>query len=162
MPAQKPLSQTQMLKAAVAVTGAVLLIAACNGNRNREPATIGTAGSCTAGTDAPFAMDLTVAQSDSLIDANSGNDCFTILDVRTEDEYNQGHLEGAVRYDYRAGELHDALDSLDKHRAYMVYCRSGNRSAHAVEDMKDAGFTALYNMLGGFNDWTGAGLPAAK
>jgi len=117
---------------------------------------------CAVGVDTPIFRNVTVAQADSLIKANSGVRCFAVLDVRSQTEFEQGHIAGAVKYDFNSGEFETILDKLDKHTTYLVYCRSGNRSAKAAAIMKDRGFTAVYNMLGGFNDWVAANLPAEK
>ena len=67
----------------------------------------------------------------------------TVIDVRTAQEYAQGHLDGAVSLDVTGGELAAAIPSLDPEAEYLVYCRSGNRSAQAVRQLEDAGFTAV-------------------
>lgn len=66
-----------------------------------------------------------------------------ILDVRTPQEFNEGHLEGAINVDIQSPTISQAFDQLPKDRTYIVYCRSGNRSAQAIEQMKKAGFTNL-------------------
>lgn len=63
-----------------------------------------------------------------------------VIDVRTADEYAAGHLEGAVNIDVEAGNFDAAIAQLDKDKTYLVYCRSGRRSAIAKENMHDAGF----------------------
>jgi phage shock protein E len=66
----------------------------------------------------------------------------TIIDVRTPSEYAEGHLDGAVNVDVQNQALFTAaLTDLDPDAAYVVYCRSGNRSAAATAQMIDAGFT---------------------
>ena len=69
-----------------------------------------------------------------------------IIDVRTPEEFAAGHLDGAINYDVSDGTLNMALSSLDPQAAYIVYCRSGNRSAVAVDIMEDAGFTSLVDL----------------
>ncbi len=69
-----------------------------------------------------------------------------ILDVRTPEEYAEGHLEGAELLDFNSGEFSAALPSLDPDAAYFVYCRSGNRSGQAVAMMKEAGFTTVTDL----------------
>lgn len=66
----------------------------------------------------------------------------TIIDVRTPAEYAEGHLDGALNLDVQDQALFTAaLSDLDPDAAYIVYCRSGNRSAAATAQMIDAGFT---------------------
>lgn len=85
-----------------------------------------------------------------------------ILDVRSQGEYAQGHLEGAVVLDFNSGEVAAALPQLDPDAEYLVYCRSGNRSGQAVARMQQAGFTNLTN-LGSLEQASAAtGLPIVR
>ena len=81
-----------------------------------------------------------------------------ILDVRTPQEFADGHLAGAVNLDYQAAGFADDLGTLDRDAPYLLYCRSGNRSAQARELMRDLGFTEVYEIDGGINAWSQAGL----
>jgi rhodanese-related sulfurtransferase len=79
-----------------------------------------------------------------------------LLDVRTEDEYNDGIIENAINIDIHKGQDFIAeLESLDKNKNYYVYCRSGARSAKACEIMNELGFENAFNLLGGILDWNG-------
>ena len=69
-----------------------------------------------------------------------------IIDVRSEQEYSAGHLEGARLLDLNSGEFAAALPDLDPDAEYIVYCRSGNRSGQAEAMMKDAGFQNVTNL----------------
>lgn len=69
-----------------------------------------------------------------------------IIDVRTPAEYTEGHLEGAELLDLTGGDFAAALPDLDPDDEYLVYCRSGNRSARAVEMMEDAGFSDVTDL----------------
>ena len=64
-----------------------------------------------------------------------------VVDVRTPGEFAEGHLDDALLLDFSGGALAAALHTLDPHADYVVYCRSGNRSAQAVSLMRSAGFT---------------------
>ena len=74
-----------------------------------------------------------------------------IIDVRTTEEFAAGHLDGAVNYNVEDGTLEQALPSLDPNANYVVYCRSGRRSAVAVDLMKENGFTQIAD-LGSLED----------
>lgn len=79
-----------------------------------------------------------------------------ILDVRTEEEVEEGHIPNMVNIDIRMGqEFLDELEKLDKSKKYYVYCRSGGRSAQACTLMSRMGFEKTYNLLGGFMEWEG-------
>lgn len=108
-------------------------------------------GSVTVPFNAPNGgTDVTASEAVDLIDAHDGDDEFVILDVRTEDEYNSGHVKNAVNLDYYSPLFENDLDDLDKSAVYLVYCGSGGRSANAVSLMLELGFEEIYNMLRGF------------
>lgn len=81
------------------------------------------------------------------------------IDVRTSGEFIGGHLENAINIDVEAMNFDSEIAKLDKYTTYAVYCRSGRRSQVAVDRMKDAGFTKLFNLNAGVEDWISAGLP---
>jgi rhodanese-related sulfurtransferase len=64
-----------------------------------------------------------------------------IIDVRTQEEWATGHLEGAVRIGIADADFAQQLDTLDKSADYYIYCRSGNRAGQAIDFMKSAGFS---------------------
>lgn len=64
----------------------------------------------------------------------------TVIDVRTPEEFASGHLDGAVNIDLSATDFDDRIAALDPTAAYVVYCRSGNRSAQAAARMAGLGF----------------------
>lgn len=69
-----------------------------------------------------------------------------IIDVRTPEEYQAGHLEGAVLLDYSSGEFLAELPLLDPRGNYFIYCRSGNRSHAASELMRQAQFQSVTDL----------------
>lgn len=81
----------------------------------------------------------------------------TILDVRTAQEYAQGHLPGAVNIDVESPDFTAQLAALDPNAPYAVYCHSGNRSGVAVAAMTDQGFTDAFHLEGGITAWQQAG-----
>ncbi len=79
-----------------------------------------------------------------------------ILDVRTEEECNDGIIPGATCIDiYKGQEFVNQIDALDKSKNYYVYCRSGGRSGQACNMMSQMGFQNSYNLMGGFMKWEG-------
>lgn len=76
--------------------------------------------------------------SDASSTATSSN--AIILDVRTPQEFAEGHLDGAVNVDFNAGAVPAALAEMDPNAEYIVYCRSGNRSGQVAALMDAAGF----------------------
>ncbi|WP_426091413.1 rhodanese-like domain-containing protein [Flavobacterium sp. DSR3-2] len=79
-----------------------------------------------------------------------------ILDVRTEDEFNEGFIANAINIDiHRGQDFVTEIEALDKNKNYYVYCRSGMRSAKACEIMNQLGFINAYNLIGGITEWDG-------
>jgi rhodanese-related sulfurtransferase len=73
-----------------------------------------------------------------------------LIDVRTTSEIAQGAIKGHVHIDIMAPSFSQKINTLDKDKAYFIYCRSGNRSAQACNYMHQQGFTKLYNLSGGY------------
>lgn len=65
----------------------------------------------------------------------------TVIDVRTPEEFADGHLEGAQNINLQSPSFNSEIEALPKDADYVVYCRSGNRSADATAQMKAMGFT---------------------
>ncbi len=85
-----------------------------------------------------------------------------LIDVRSAEEFATGAITGARNFNLENGYFEKALSSLDKEASYSVYCRSGRRSAIAVEMMKKAGFTNVTD-LGGIEEAAQAlALPITK
>lgn len=84
-----------------------------------------------------------------------------VLDVRTPAEYASGHLPAAQNIDIEGSDFVTGIASLDKNAACAVYCRSGNRSGAALEQMTAAGFTHVYDLAGGIGAWQNMGGPMA-
>lgn len=79
-----------------------------------------------------------------------------ILDVRTEDEFNEGFIANAINIDiHRGQDFVNEIEALDKSKNYYVYCRSGMRSAKACEIMNQLGFENAYNLIDGITEWEG-------
>lgn len=69
----------------------------------------------------------------------------TVVDVRTPEEFAMGHLDGAVNISLTSGNFEQEIQSLDPTGKYIIYCRTGNRSAQAVDIMTDLGFENLHD-----------------
>ena len=78
-----------------------------------------------------------------------------LLDVRTAEEYQTGHLKNAQLLDYTNGDFTVQLPKLDLQKTYLLYCRSGKRSDKAASDMKAAGFKKVYQLKNGIIAWNG-------
>ena len=85
-----------------------------------------------------------------------------ILDVRTPEEFNAGHIENAININVADSNFSSEVSKLDKNATVAVYCRSANRSAVATKEMAELGFTDMYDMQGGIIDWEAAGGPVVQ
>jgi len=82
-----------------------------------------------------------------------------VLDIRTPGEFTDGHIEGAVNIDFYAADFAARIGDLDRDAVYLVYCRSGNRSAQAMGVFTDLGFAEVHELQGGILTWVQDGLP---
>ena len=79
-----------------------------------------------------------------------------ILDVRTEDECNEGIIPNAINIDiYKGQGFIYELEELDKSKNYYVYCKAGGRSEQACHIMNQLGFNTTFNLVGGVMQWKG-------
>ncbi len=106
--------------------------------------------------------DISAEESLAMIQARTGEPDFVILDVRTQEEYESGYIEGAINIDYYSETYRDDLDTLDKEKAYLIYCRTARRTGETMDIMRELGFREVYNMLGGINEWEAEGFTITK
>ncbi len=79
------------------------------------------------------------------------NDGATVIDIRDENTYNEGHIPGASHYDRQA--LFDFIDEANPDQSYVLYCYKGNSSQMAAQMLADEGFGYVYSMDGGYQSW---------
>ncbi len=94
-------------------------------------------------------MNITAQQAKEMMDSQTG---YIILDTRTQEEYDQGHILGAILIPY--DEILEKAEGIltDKNQLILVYCRSGRRSKIAAEDLVKLGYTNIRE-FGGIIDW---------
>ena len=85
-----------------------------------------------------------------------------VIDVRTPGEFAGGHLADATLVDFEALDFASRIGELERDGRYVVYCRSGNRSAQAVARMEELGFTDVADVEGGILAWEAADLPVVR
>ena len=85
-----------------------------------------------------------------------------LLDVRTPDEFKEGHIEKSVNYDWNGDHFFDQIAALNKKAPVYVYCFSGGRSGEAASAMREKGFKKVFELQGGIRKWRAAGLPEVK
>ena len=82
-----------------------------------------------------------------------------IIDVRTPEEFTDGHLEGAINIDIYNPAFEDSISALDTDGGYVVYCRSGHRSGHALMMMNAMGIDDVTNLGGVLEASASTGIP---
>lgn len=136
---------------------ALLLAAGCGSDDNSSSASPDTNDTAAAAESAPGIRLVTAAEG-AAIQADPPED-LVVLDVRTPEEYAEGHLEGAILVDFYDPDFADQLAELDPDKPYLLYCRSGNRSGQAADIMDTLGFSNVADVDGGILAWATSGNP---
>ncbi len=123
--------------------GICALLFACDGNKNDKSSTSKSVNVET------FAKE------------TNEND-IQIIDVRTPEEYAQGHIENAVNINILGNNFETEVSKLDKSKKTLVYCKSGGRSTDTANKLKDLGFENISNLEGGLLAWQNAGLKVSQ
>ena len=77
-----------------------------------------------------------------------------LVDVRTQEEYDSGHIGDAVNFNVVQGDIFlEQIKALDKSKPVYLYCKAGGRSNRAAQILKEQGFTKIFDYSGGYNDW---------
>lgn len=113
------------------------------------------------GSDEGSTAATTTLEADRLVEVAAAGGA-TIIDVRTPEEFAAGHVAGALNINVESPTFADEIATLPKDETYVVYCRSGNRSAAAAAQMADAGFTDLYDVDAGLATLAEAGVPLTQ
>lgn len=85
-----------------------------------------------------------------------------LVDVRTPEEFSEGHIENAVNIDFNADDFDAKVADLDKEKPVMVYCKAGGRSAKAATRLKELGFKNITDLEGGISNWNSQNKPTVK
>ena len=109
-------------------------------------------------TNSQIIEDVNVENFNQLIEKGDG----IIIDVRTSQEFNSGHIIDATNIDFHSDDFSDKLENVRKDVPIYVYCRSGGRSSSAANKMEKLGFTKVYNMIGGIGSWQSEGYKTIK
>ena len=98
-----------------------------------------------------------ISPNDAVLELGRG--AATLIDVRSDDEWNQGHACGAKHLNRGEIELEIEEQVPDPGQRIICYCGGGSRSALVAESLQRMGYTNVRSMAGGFRDWKAAGLP---
>lgn len=112
--------------------------------------------SCGNGQSAPTNTSLTASEFSKNIESNDGA---KIIDVRTPQEFENGHIQYAINFDWNGSDFDKQIATLDKEAPLFVYCLSGGRSSSAASHLRSNGFKEVYELNGGMMQWRAAGLP---
>ena len=103
-----------------------------------------------------------VSVSVSEFDKEIKTDSIQLLDVRTPQEYAEGHIDGAININVKSDDFQQIAEKeLSKDSTILVYCRSGRRSMDAAELLTKLGFKVV-NLKGGIIEWREKGLPVTE
>lgn len=86
------------------------------------------------------------------------DDNVLLIDVRTPEEYYEGHIANAQNIDYNSPTFEEVINTLDKSRTVLLYCKSGSRSGKSSKILLEAGFNKIYDLEGGITEWMDRGL----
>jgi rhodanese-related sulfurtransferase len=76
-----------------------------------------------------------------------------LVDVRTPEEFMEGHIKGFQNIDFMSDTFQEEIEKLDKNKPVIVYCKSGNRSGKSCKIMQEKGFVKIYDLEGGIEKW---------
>ena len=101
-------------------------------------------------------VDVTIDKAAEIL---ASDEKVTVLDVRSPEEYADGHLKDAVNVNFNGGNFEAQIAKLDPAKPYLVHCAAGGRSGKSMELFKNLKFTKIYHLVDGYNGWADAGKP---
>ncbi|EKN66825.1 rhodanese-like domain-containing protein [Schinkia azotoformans] len=130
------------------VLAAAITTAGCSGAGNTQTETSSQPPRNAESVEEGAYTNVDVNEAEKLIEQG-----ITVIDVRTPQEYEEGHIPDANLIPLQ--EMESRLNEFSEDEQYLIVCRSGNRSAQASEILVQNGMKQIYNMTGGMNEWTG-------
>ena len=89
------------------------------------------------------------------------NDEFELLDVRTLEEFQSGHILGAINIDFFSADFIDKIKEFDTNLNLILYCRTDNRSSKSAKILADNNYKNIYVIKGGIEQWISQGNPVS-
>lgn len=145
------MSSTSIRRTTAITLLVTVALAGCGGGDASEPVAMAE------GQAAPTPVAFGLVSAPTAADLADDDDV-VVIDVRTPEEYDAGHVDDAALIDFYADTFADEIAALDRDANYLIYCRSGNRSGQAHELMAELGFENVYDLDGGVIAWAEAGL----
>ena len=108
---------------------------------------------------APGLLDVDGAKAAEVL---ASDPAITIIDIRTPEEFAEGHIKGAVNIDFTGNDFEAKLSELNRDKPYLFHCASGNRSGKSLPVFEKLNFTRLYHLNTGFKGWVADGQPVEK
>lgn len=145
-----------------AVLAASISLAACGGSADNADLDTGSTSESEQVSDVndPAESEIrVVSPADAAATIEGAPEGLVILDVRTPEEFGEGHIADAALLDFYRDDFADELAKLDRDVPYVLYCRSGNRSGQARAMMETLGFESVDDVDGGILNWQAEGLP---
>ncbi len=115
-----------------------------------------------------FSVTISITNAQSKLEADAFESVIKqtptiqVLDVRTPQEYSNGHISNGLNLNINDTEFKDKLEELDRTKPVAVYCAGGVRSARAVSILHQLGFQMVYDLIGGITAWNGKGKVVVK
>ena len=105
---------------------------------------------------------LSALDAQSVLAENTGNGKFIVIDLRTKDEFEEGHISGARVIPFYATNFLRMVSQLDRGATLFLYCQKGRQSPQALKALDSLRFSRLLMLDGGIAAWTQAGLPVVR
>jgi len=156
-----------LILSASTIVGA-MLIGSCVGKETETPPEVNEIEPPAQETSTPRTKSITPREAFNLIQENKDNPNFVIIDIRTPEEFADGHIEHAINIDFRSENFREELNKLDKDKTYLIYSQSDvpcpscpvpGVATHTLNIMFMLNFRKVYNISGGLDRWTEEGLP---
>lgn len=122
-----------------------------------EVAEANSPATATASDDGPINVDGAKAA-----EVLASDPSIVVLDVRSPEEFAEGHIKGAVNIDFGGDDFEARIAELDPAKPYLVHCASGRRSGLAMPVFEKLEFDRLYHLSTGFSGWVADGQPVEK
>lgn len=136
-----------------------LAFAGCGPEKTEEKKPANDAAASPAEAAEGRVADVSAEEAKQLIDETRG---LVVLDVRTPEEFAEGHIKGAINIDVKADSFAEEVAKLNPETPFLVHCRSGRRSLDALDQMKPMPFERVYHLDSGIQGWEAAGFPVEK
>ena len=95
--------------------------------------------------------DINVISDNQFIEIQDSD--YILVDVRTIEEYESGHIQDAINFDFYSGSFQKEILSLDKSSSIILYCRTQNRSTKTANYLKENGYKEITVLVGGITSW---------